>query len=123
MSFESLNGSKIWRRIDELTAERPQQSLPINAVFFGFLTDPKQSRPAIEPYQSFFPDIIIRHHMQKKFVLINPQKGIARLSFHKCLAIQKWVGPRRNKLHYESLPSDINLFDCLTKNLRSPEGN
>lgn len=86
---------------------RPQQSLPINPVFLGLLTDPKQSSSTVEPNQPFFFDALVRSHVQKKLVLADPQKGIARLTFYQRFGIKKWVGARRNKLHDESMLSKM----------------
>jgi hypothetical protein len=85
------------------------------------LTDPKQSSSTVEPNQPFFFDAIVRSHVQKKLVLADPQKNIARLSFYKRFGVKKWVGARRNKLHDESMLSKNDSFHYVGEGLRSPE--
>jgi hypothetical protein len=79
------------------------QSLPVDAILFRFSTDPKQCRSAIEPNYSFFLTAVFRRHVQKELILTDLQECVARLSFYKRLGIKKRIGPRTNKLHYESM--------------------
>ena len=84
------------------------QLLPVDAIIFGFSTDPKQCRPAIEPNYSFFLNTVFRRHVQKELILTDLQECVARLSFYKRLGIKKRIGPRTNKLHYELMRQIMN---------------